>query len=635
MAKKKKPKKDKKSKKSKKEKKSKKSKRSKHQSSSSSSSDEWAEATPTTINAPSQLFSHVEKTESSGCLLNFDNIGEEHTRKNVENKKSYLVAEERQAAMAAQRNIVNRSKEEASKSNRPKYSLDFLRRSFFGMKRESQEEHMLDFETIITNKYGSFDEFIGHVRKAEDFTGVKANWLGAKIPRNFKPKVQKTNFEKKQEHVVKIDENIDWNADLNKLTAKSMRAGIMGNKKLENEIKLQIRKIKDAQNDGSLENKQKDQTKAENTTEILPTTVTKTGSIQPANVKNQNLDESKMSIQELLQHERTLDRLGDESSIYKAAAKGVSGKGDGKLDLDDFYDNVSDKKRKHKEISNDKLERQLRDKAIASHKNQLKDRFFSGSADFPKHCIVHRTQNFYVMVTPWKPLVNGHLLIVPIEDGITSYLQLTRESLLDEYFTLQNFIKKSISSAYNLDCVFIHTCFNNGNQLYIEVLPLEKRDNSAVLGFFKQEILNSTGSQFNRDNQAIRKLDKNNKLHKVLPRALMPYFAVENWYDGCYKGYLHIIEDFHAFGKNFAYEVIGGLLEIGDMHEHKYKKNVSFDSALKRRKEVRLVFEVQHGVEDDDLEPVIDILEAKRPKTTNLPLPDDEGVIYGPCFIPK
>lgn len=115
----------------------------------------------------------------------------------------------------------------------------------------------------------------------------------------------------------------------------------------------------------------------------------------------------------------------------------------------------------------------------------------------------------------------------------------------------------------------------------------------------------------------------------------MPYFAVENWYDGCYKGYLHIIEDFHAFGKNFAYEVIGGLLEIGDMHEHKYKKNVSFDSALKRRKEVRLVFEVQHGVEDDDLEPVIDILEAKRPKTTNLPLPDDEGVIYGPCFIPK
>ena len=96
-------------------------------------------------------------------------------------------------------------------------------------------------------------------------------------------------------------------------------------------------------------------------------------------------------------------------------------KGDGKLDLDDFYDNVSDKKRKHKEISNDKLEKQLRDKAIASHKNQLKDRFFSGSADFPKHCIVHRTQNFYVMVTPWKPLVSGHLLIVPIEDGISSY----------------------------------------------------------------------------------------------------------------------------------------------------------------------------------------------------------------------
>ena len=69
---------------------------------------------------------HVEKTESSGCLLNFDNIGETHERKNVEKQKSYRVDQERQAQLAQQRNIVNRSKQEAANSNRPKYSLDFL-----------------------------------------------------------------------------------------------------------------------------------------------------------------------------------------------------------------------------------------------------------------------------------------------------------------------------------------------------------------------------------------------------------------------------------------------------------------------------------------------------------------------------
>ena len=84
---------------------------------------------------------------------------------------------------------------------------------------------------------------------------------------------------------------------------------------------------------------------------------------------------------------------------------------------------------------------------------------------------------------------------------------------------------------------------------------------------------------------------------------------------------MHIIEDFHAFGKNFAYEVIGGMLQLDNMHEHKYKENDNFNRALSRRKELRLVLE--GGQEDEQVEADSEPAPVER-----------EERIYGP-FIPR
>ena len=173
--------KEKKSKKSKKshKKSSKKSKKHKKiskydSSSSSSSSDEWCTAQPAD-NIPKNvntgaIFSHIDqstnndpKTSSSQDPLSdiFSNIGQAHQRKDQQKIKEKTTQMERDEKMLEKMQINNRMKftvEEKSKTKdvrqiRPTYSLDFLKSSFFRMKKEAKEGNIGVLGHIIILTY--------------------------------------------------------------------------------------------------------------------------------------------------------------------------------------------------------------------------------------------------------------------------------------------------------------------------------------------------------------------------------------------------------------------------------------------------------------------------------------------------
>ena len=437
---------------------------------------------------------------------------------------------------------------------------------------------------------------------------------------------------------------VDLNADLNQLTADALRAGLMGNKRKESEINDKIRRIKEAraqyQSTGKLPDNVVQEPKNPENVELSTTRLNKFGQLISTNKSYNTIEkddtiktEASMSIQELLLNEKNIDTLGDEHILRKKARMATCSKND-KTDMDEYYDMIGDMRtRKEKDRDGDKEEkkreldmRQMRDRAIAENRKRISDRFNmnSGGNNWPKHCVAYQTPNFAILVSPWKPICGpdirnsapgGHYLIVSTQENQCSYLMYIREDLVDEYNRIKTLLRKAIKSAYNLDCLFIQTNFNNGMQTYTEVITIFPRDTPVFLGYFKQEIMTAAG-QFGGSNKLI-KFDMNTPLQKIFPRAMMPYFIAEIYQEKPdrktgsvgYSGYFTIIEDNHAFGKNFAYQVICGV-ENRESYEfrniNKNRDSDDFENCLRRRKELRLLIEEQNA----------------KVKSTDLALPD-------------
>lgn len=329
-------------------------------------------------------------------------------------------------------------------------------------------------------------------------------------------------------------------------------------------------------------------------------------------------------------NERKTDYLGDENLLAKKARYAtISSKGDQKLNLDDMYDSIADNmgennksfsKKRRKDGKTD-LERKneidmksMRDKALHETKKRENDRFNFHSKFWPKHCVarVEKTNNFAILVCPWQPLkpVQGQFLIVPIIENCSNFLMLIRENLVAELNFLKEKLRKAVKSAYNYDLLFVETNFNNGMNMYVEAIPIKPRDTNCILGYFKQEISTAAGilNSFDRSNKSVIKYDSvSHPLHKIFPKAMLPYFYVEIYQpdEKLTKGYFHVIEDNSLFGKNFAYQVICGVENV-DFFEmrnlNKNRDNDELESCLKRRKELRLILdEIDEQEENFDL----------------------------------
>ena len=62
---------------------------------------------------------------------------------------------------------------------------------------------------------------------------------------------------------------------------------------------------------------------------------------------------------------------------------------------------------------------------------------------------------------------------------------------------------------------------------------------------------------------------KNRNVRKAIPKGL-PYFSVDFGLD---SGFAHVIEDEQSFPRNFAYEIVGGMMELDHSIWRKQKQD--------------------------------------------------------------
>lgn len=108
----------------------------------------------------------------------------------------------------------------------------------------------------------------------------------------------------------------------------------------------------------------------------------------------------------------------------------------------------------------------------------------------------------------------------------------------------------------------------------IECVPLPKEEGDMAPIYFKKAI-DECEMEWSQNKKLISLKGKD--IRKAVPKGL-PYFSVSF---GMEEGYAHVIEDEQIFPKNFAQEIIGGMLDIHHSKWRKPKKQ-SFDEGSKR-----------------------------------------------------
>lgn len=409
------------------------------------------------------------------------------------------------------------------------------------------------------------DDFNMHENNIE-IRKKQANWQKVKDS-TFHDKPDKTLNKKiilKDDHekIEKITEK-----DLNILAAKIIKAEIMGNILLVNELKLKLEKAKNSLNTETLDNE-----------DVLLTHTDKQGRSMPVKASSSNMsnnhkrkrniethdkgyrmkyfaDDDKYSLNQMFENEKYNCAKDINEEFLNMTKK--QGKND---DLDDiFSDNI------RKEESEIKKEAKKRDKAISQSQQISKslDNCIKciQSEHMPKHLMISMAETVYLSLPAYEPLVEGHCQIIPIRHTSSS-------THLDEneYLEIINMRKALVNmfQSSNNDVIFFEcaTLLHHFNHMVIECVPVPKEEGVMAHIYFKKAI-DECETEWSHNKKLISL--KGRDVRRAIPKGL-PYFSVSF---GMEEGYAHVIEDEQLFPKNFGQEIIGGMLDI---HHSKWRK---------------------------------------------------------------
>nr|CAI5818197.1 unnamed protein product [Callosobruchus analis] len=364
--------------------------------------------------------------------------------------------------------------------------------------------------------------------------------------------------------------------DLNILAAKLVKAEIMGNTKLVNELKEK------------LENARANVKPAAQTEEVILTHTNQKGQSvplqssveygEPSHKKKKRVethkdghrtkyfaDDDKYSLQQMFEREKYSTAESQDRDFVKMAGK-IS-KND---DLDDiFSDNI------RKEESSSKIDTRNRDRAIREHQTVTKNLENCSkciqSEKMQKHLMVSMGETVYLALPAHEPLSPDHCLIIPIRH-VPCSTQLD-ENEWAEICDMQ----KTIIKMFRLqkkEVVYFESAkqINRFPHMCIQCVPLPDGEMTPI--YFKKAIDESEMEW--AQNKKLVSLKKRD-VRRAIPKGL-PYFAVNFGMD---EGFAHVIEDERLFPDNFAQEVIGGML---DLHHSKWRKPriQSFEEQSKR-----------------------------------------------------
>ncbi|KAH0501680.1 CWF19-like protein 2 [Microtus ochrogaster] len=387
--------------------------------------------------------------------------------------------------------------------------------------------------------------------------------------------------------------NVD---EKNKLGAKIIKAEMMGNLELAEQLKAQLKEANKFKETIAQMSAQRSRIKQEDE-EVILTRTDESGRVWPVNTPGRTLDmktrrrkrqgvsthedkeriryfpdDDHLSLKDLVKNEKMGTDI-DQNRLFMRMASKFMGKPDG-----DYYtlDDMFVSKAAEKERFGEREESQRR-KAIAEHQSltaqMARCLYCFDSSQFPKHLIVAIGVKVYLCLPNFRSLTEGHCLIVPLQ-------HLQAATMLDEdiWEEIQMF-RKSLVKMFEekgLDCIFLETNMGMQKQYHMvyECIPLPREMGDMAPIYFKKAIMESD-EEWSMNKKLIDLSSKD--IRKSVPRSL-PYFAVEFGLQG---GFAHVIEDQHKFPRYFGKEIIGGML---DLEPRLWKKGIreSFEDQRKK-----------------------------------------------------
>nr|XP_008504829.1 PREDICTED: CWF19-like protein 2 [Equus przewalskii] len=372
-------------------------------------------------------------------------------------------------------------------------------------------------------------------------------------------------------HILSVDEK-------NKLGAKIIKAEMMGNMELAEQLKAQLEKANKFKESVTQTSSKKSGVEKEDQQEVILVRTDQSGRVWPVNTPGKPLepkggrrkrqmaltheekervryfhDDDNLSLNDLVKNEK-MGTAENQNKLFMRMASKFMGKTDGDYyTLDDmFVSKAAERERFGEEEENQ------RKKAIAEHQSLAaqmeKCLYCFDSSQFPKHLIVAIGVKVYLCLPNCRSLTEGHCLIVPLQHHRAA-------TLLDEdiWEEIQMF-RKSLVKMFEdkgLDCIFLETNMNMKKQYHMvyECIPLPKEVGDMAPIYFKKAIMESD-EEWSMNKKLIDLSSKD--IRKSVPRGL-PYFSVDFGLQG---GFAHVIEDQHKFPHYFGKEIIGGMLDI-------------------------------------------------------------------------
>ncbi|XP_043253337.1 CWF19-like protein 2 [Colletes gigas] len=364
-------------------------------------------------------------------------------------------------------------------------------------------------------------------------------------------------------------------AEMNKLGAKIVKAEIMGNTELAAELKIQLKEARElAAKSVQLHGTEKvknvilTRTDALGVTRPLESRSQCTESLEKGKRKTSNthvsgkrvrhyFDDDKYSLQQLFQREKGRSVNEDDATFVKIASKN--------MDMDEIFEEKITSVQ-----SNAKQDDKDRSLAIKEHKQLSKSldscRWCIESNYMLKHMIVTMDSEICLSLPSYTSLTQGHCIITPIQH-VACQLRLD-ENVWEKLKTLKRALYKMFMDLNQYPVFYeIYKSRYKFPHMQLECVPLPKEIGESAPMYFKKALLECE-TEWSMNKKII------NLEHKDVRRAIpngLSYFMVEFETD---KGYAHVIEEEHMFPKNFAEEIIGGMLDLDhDMWRKPRKEN--------------------------------------------------------------
>ncbi|XP_071112759.1 CWF19-like protein 2 [Haliotis cracherodii] len=363
--------------------------------------------------------------------------------------------------------------------------------------------------------------------------------------------------------------------ELNALGAKILKAEIMGNNALAEQLKAKLdtaRKV--IEDNPQLAAKREKQGQGE-PEEVVLTRTTRGGLVQPLpdakhdretggkrrrkkNVQTHGGggereryfdDDDQHSLKSLVEREK-MGTAEDQNAMFARLAGRAAEKTDEDFQVDDVF--ISKAARKQSEAQNEEKDRA---RSILEHRKMAtameKCRFCFDKV--PKHLIIAIGLKAYLCLPNHRSLTPGHCLIVPMQHVTAGTV--VDEDVWQEVQTFRKCLVRMFESQ-DQDVVFMETSMHLKYlpHMSMECIPMEKETGDLAPIYFKKAIQDA-GPEWS-NNKKLVDLSYKDIRHSI-PKGF-PYFSVDFGLQG---GFAHVIEDEQSFPPYFGREIVGGMVD--------------------------------------------------------------------------